>query len=1013
MNRFKTLAVILVAFISFATVSFAADAPYALNLDVKEFFLENGMQFLVVERHTVPQVACRVAIRAGSALEETGKTGIAHMLEHMMFKGTKNFGTLDWKRDQALQQQIEAAYQVVLKEEMKRDPDQALIREKVQEMERLRLEVQKLYVPQAFSMQVGMNGEVGVNAFTSTDQTQYLMSVPSDMIEQWFSIVSEQIFEPAWREFYVEKEVIKREWAFRYINNPEGAAWLDLMATSYNAHPYRNPVIGWKSDIDLFGETAASAFHREFYNPSNAVCVLVGDITLERAKALASVYFERYPAGPRSPDRVTDEPAQQGPRKSIRFLKGARDPVVYIGFHGDRMGTNDFYALEVVGMVLSHGRGARLTQEVVNKGLAVEAWAYNPDNRYGTTFVLGGSPREPEGNDKEGLSEKQKGEGYLRSCEAFETIVLAEADKLKQEPVSDRELNRVKKLAYRDLIERLRSNESMAAALATMEVQVGWKYLLGYMDNLTRVTAGDIQRAAVKYLGPEKRTSVYVIPGGAYEQPPEPYVEVRSVSAAAAGEIEKPEDLSNHSIYPTPDVWKHPLSFHRTPDRVQYQEAERFPVGGATVFYLADRELPMIDLTILVKAGAVDLVPQKQGLTGILSASLVRGGTESLSPQEFGLFLDENAIRLSVSIQEEETAIELSVLKEDWEKGVKVLTDLLSKPRLDPQIIEVVKESSVTALKRQGGDAEAVSRREAMIWHFKGHPYGRDPLDGLNTIPTLTREDLLDFLKAYFVPSNMVVCVSGDVDRASVERQLAGLIGSLPDRPAPKRHIGEPANTPPVIALIHKPGQVQSQVNMVLPSVKRTQPDFWEISLLVNLFGGNDSLLYTRLRDHLGLVYAAYFYQAYKWQAGFLRGYIGCKADKTAEAIDETAAIMQSLSVNVPSPALERRRLDVLNSFVFNVDTPSALVEAYGRYFMRDEPLDTLERIQEAYLHAKREQLETLAIRFLNPETFQVFVVADKNIEVKKQDGTKKTLEQDLKDLAQKLEIPFVEIPLR
>ncbi len=459
------------------------------------------MQFLVVERHTVPQVACRVAIRAGSALEETGKTGIAHMLEHMMFKGTKNFGTLDWKRDQELQQKIEAAYQVVLKEQLKRNPDQALIREKVQEMEGLRLEVQKLYVPQAFSMQVGMNGAVGVNAFTSTDQTQYLMSVPSDMMEQWFSIVSEQIFEPAWREFYVEKEVIKREWAFRYINSPDGAAWLDLMSTSYKAHPYRNPVIGWKSDIDMFSETAASAFHREYYNPTDAVCVLVGDITLERAKALAAIYFERYPAGPRSPDRVTDEPVQQGPRKSIRFLKGARDPVVYIGFHGDRMGTNDFYAIEVMGMILSHGRGARLTQEVVNKGLAVEAWAYNPDNRYGTMFVVGGSPREPEGNDKQAQSDEEKGEDYVKSCEAFESILLAEAEKLKNEPVSEREINRVKKLAYRDLIDRLRSNESLAAALATMEVQVGWKYLMGYMENVTRVTAADIQRVAVKVPG--------------------------------------------------------------------------------------------------------------------------------------------------------------------------------------------------------------------------------------------------------------------------------------------------------------------------------------------------------------------------------------------------------------------------------------------------------------------------------------------------------------------------------
>jgi hypothetical protein len=179
MNRLKTFAVILVAFISFATVSVAADTPYALNLDVKEFFLQNGMQFLVVERHTVPQVACRVAIRAGSALEETGKTGIAHMLEHMMFKGTKNFGTLDWKRDQELQQEIEAAYQVVLREELKRNPDHALIRDKVQEMERLRLEVQKLYVPQAFSMQVGMNGAVNVNEHGS-DPVSHVRAIRHD-----------------------------------------------------------------------------------------------------------------------------------------------------------------------------------------------------------------------------------------------------------------------------------------------------------------------------------------------------------------------------------------------------------------------------------------------------------------------------------------------------------------------------------------------------------------------------------------------------------------------------------------------------------------------------------------------------------------------------------------------------------------------------------------------------------------------------------------------------------------
>ena len=228
----------------------AQDSPYDLNLDVKEFQLENGMLFLVVERPATPQVAVRLAIRAGSALEETGRTGIAHLLEHVMFKGTKNFGSLDYKKDEQLQGRIEAAYQTVLAEQKKRNPDQALIEKKRAEMNDLRLEVQNIYLPQVFSSQLGKNGAVGVNAFTSKDQTQYVASVPSDMLEQWFSIASEQLFEPSWREFYVEKEVIQREWAFRYINDPSGAAWLDLNTVAYTAHPYRNPTIGWKSDME-------------------------------------------------------------------------------------------------------------------------------------------------------------------------------------------------------------------------------------------------------------------------------------------------------------------------------------------------------------------------------------------------------------------------------------------------------------------------------------------------------------------------------------------------------------------------------------------------------------------------------------------------------------------------------------------------------------------------------------------------------------------------------------------
>ena len=988
-------------------------APAELNLEVKEFSLKNGMLFLVVERPTTPQIACRIAIRAGSALEDSGRTGLAHMLEHMMFKGTKNFGTLDFEKDRELQAQIEAAYQTILTEKTKRQPDPALIKAKHKEMDTLRSEVQKIYMPHAFSSQLGKNGAMGVNAFTSKDQTQYIASIPSDMLEQWFALISEQLFEPSWREFYVEKAVVQREWAFRYVNDPGGAAWLDLYATAFNAHPYRNPTIGWKADMEKFSTRDAVNFHNQHYSPTNAVCVLAGDVTVEEAKVLAGIYFGRYPPGRRAPEELTREPAQQGPRRSVRYLKGARTPLVRIGFHAERMGTKDFYALDALVSVLSQGRSARLTQHIVEKGLAVEAWAHHPDNRYGDLFILGGSPKEPETLKNPTVPDDEKRRLYRRACEELEQILLAEVERLKTDLVSERELNRIKKLNQRSFLDRMRSNEHLAASLATLEVQVGWQYLTTYLENLAQVTGEDIRDVANKYLQHNNKSSIYVIPGGTPDQPPVHYSEERSPGRSAAGKTVQPDISQNHSIYPTPKGWKHPLTFERRPEKIKYPEAELETLENSNLFYLSDRELPLVELILLVKAGAVDVADAKTGLTGLLNGCIIRGGTEAHSPGELALILDENAIHLSFSVGKEETVIRLSVMKEDWEKGLALLQEVLTRPRFDPSVLAVTKDQALIALKRQGGDAATVCRREATIQHFKGHPYGRDPLLGLETIPALTRDDLKTFVEDYFVPSNMVAAVAGDIDKAEAVKGLTSLFKALPQDKAPIRNLPVPDKTPPVLALIHKPGQVQSQVGLSLHSVRRSHPDYWKLTLLMDILGGSDSLMYTRLRDDLGLVYFAGFFQAYRWNAGILIGYIACKGDKTTEAIHETVQIMTGLRNEVPLKALEQKRLDALNSFVFNVDTPVQLVKTYGTYYMRQEPLDTLEKIQDAFIRAEKQELESLANRFVDPRQLQIFVVGDKTTQVKIKGGKKITLEEDLEALAERLQLPYTEIPLR
>jgi zinc protease len=377
------------------------------------------------------------------------------------------------------------------------------------------------------------------------------------------------------------------------------------------------------------------------------------------------------------------------------------------------------------------------------------------------------------------------------------------------------------------------------------------------------------------------------------------------------------------------------------------------------------------------------------------------------------VLLDDNAIKMGVDIGLEETAIHLSVMSSDWERGLGILQEVLARPRFDAKVLEVAKEQEMANLGRQGEDAQAVAIREGMIWHFKGHPYGRDPLAAIRVIPTITRDDLRRFLSSRFVPADMVLAVSGDIQPGQVRESLGRFISGLPAGATPQRHLAQPSPTPAVLTLIHKPGQAQSNVVAMLPGITRADPRYWKTNLLMSVFGGSDSLMYTRLRDDLGYVYSAGFYQTAKWQAGLLVGIVGCKGDKAGEAILETVNIMKSLHQGIPGRELELKRLDTLNSFVFNVDTKAELVQAYSRYAMRQEPLDTLGRIQDSYFAATGEELKGLARQLLDPREIQIHVVADKTITVRKPDGTTRSLEEDLKATAQALGIPFREIELR
>jgi len=192
-------------------------------------------------------------------------------------------------------------------------------------------------------------------------------------------------------------------------------------------------------------------------------------------------------------------------------------------------------------------------------------------------------------------------------------------------------------------------------------------------------------------------------PGGRAEKPPEEYSEVRLVTGSAAAKLETPDSFLNRSVYPTPKEWKHPLSFERKPHKIAYPMAEVEKVDGATLFYMPDRELPIIDVTLLIKAGAIDVNVERTGLDTLIEGALIRGGTSRHPPEEFALALDENAIDLSIDVGEEASTLSLSVMKEDWDKGIAFLKEVLASPRFDPRSWRWSRNRSAWPLSGRGG----------------------------------------------------------------------------------------------------------------------------------------------------------------------------------------------------------------------------------------------------------------------------------------------------------------------
>ncbi len=906
---------------------------------VRKRVLQNGLTLITKELHDKPVVATIIWYRVGSRNEELGQTGKSHFLEHMLFKGTDRYkkGEIDL---------------ITLK-----------------------------------------NGGAN-NAFTWLDFTAYYFTFASDRWQQALEIEANRMRHTtfAQEEFDPEKQVVEEELRIG-LDGPWEALENEVWATAFREHPYHWPTVGWLGDLESATAADMKAYYDKWYHPRNATLVVVGDFNTDEVVARVEELYKEIPAGPEPRPLAIVEPPQKG-EKRVVVKKDTPVERMLIGYHAPAVADTDSYVLHVAEMILSTGKTSRLYQRLVEKdqSVTVVKASYN-DHIDPSLFYI--------------QAELKPGFEITR----VEQAVYEEIERLKSAGVTGAELEKAKRQIEADIV--LSNEEYLQQAILLGQFETialadhippdsrGYKYLDTMLDRIRAVSAEDVARVARKYFAQDNRTVGFLIDD----------------DAGAGGESASPSQISNFRF----EISNHksrvrppgPVGWAADPaSRARFRTVEQAAGTSIPSSSPADdgdrrgsRARPRLDVERLVlENGMVVLLSENHTNSSVSINATVQAGSRFERDEKAGLaslvgeLIDEGtATRNSDQIAEaveavggrfitlgdyQSSGVRSAFLSSDISLGLEITADVLMNATFPEDKVWQHVERRRAQIKSRLDVPRVQASDEFNEEVFKGHPLHRPPVGYEHTVRSLTRADMIDFYRRYYVPNNTILTVVGDINKAEVKQRIEDVFGKwekVADFTPPV--IPRPARaTAPVEKFIAAP---KEQVNIFMGhlGVERTNADYYSLLVMDTILGsspGFTSRIPRILRDEQGLAYSTFsnITASAGIDPGRFVAYIGTSPENLKKATEGLRReITRIFEEPVTGEELESAKAYLTGSFVFDFQTNAQIAEFLIEAEIYKLGYDYLEKYPELIRATTVEEIARVTRAHLDPARLTTVVV--------------------------------------